>query len=87
MSRTPPATSIALTGLGRRQARGAARALARGVPVLLPGIRINTSPTDFHPIQAVRLAKVDGEKGSLLGEGDEASGNSAAARLCRRESQ
>jgi ABC-type branched-subunit amino acid transport system substrate-binding protein len=38
------------------------------VPLLLPGISINTSPTDFYPIQAVRLAKFDGEKWSLFGD-------------------
>jgi len=38
------------------------------VPLLLPGIAINTSPTDFYPIQAVRLAKFDGAKWSLFGD-------------------
>jgi branched-chain amino acid transport system substrate-binding protein len=38
------------------------------VPLLLPGIRINTSPTDFYPIQSVRLAKFDGEKWALFGD-------------------
>jgi len=37
------------------------------VPMLLPGIRINTSPTDFYPIQAVRLARFDGANWSLFG--------------------
>jgi hypothetical protein len=32
------------------------------VPILLPGIKINTSPTDFYPIQAVQLARFDGLK-------------------------
>ncbi|WIM11337.1 ABC transporter substrate-binding protein [Enhydrobacter sp.] len=38
------------------------------VPMLLPGIKINTSPTDFYPIQSVRLARFDGEKWSLFGD-------------------
>ena len=38
------------------------------VPMLLPGIKINTSPTDFYPIQSVRLAKFDGVKWSLFGD-------------------
>ena len=38
------------------------------VPLLLPGITINTSPTDFYPIQSVRLAKFDGAKWALFGD-------------------
>ena len=38
------------------------------VPLLLPGITINTSPTDFYPIQAVRLAAFDGETWKLFGD-------------------
>ncbi len=38
------------------------------VPLLLPGITINTSPTDFYPIQSVRLAKFDGTKWALFGD-------------------
>src|SRR5262249_57555 len=38
------------------------------VPLLLPGIKINTSATDFYPIQAVRLARFDGEKWALFGD-------------------
>jgi hypothetical protein len=36
------------------------------VPMLLPGITINTSPTDFYPIQAFRLARFKGEAGNCL---------------------
>jgi len=35
---------------------------------LLPGIKINTSATDFYPLQAVRLAKVKGESFELFGD-------------------
>jgi branched-chain amino acid transport system substrate-binding protein len=38
------------------------------VPLLLPGITINTSPTDFYPIQAVRLARFNGETWALFGD-------------------
>ena len=31
------------------------------VPMLLPGIKINTSPTDFYPIQAVQLSRLEGQ--------------------------
>ncbi len=37
-------------------------------PMLLPGIKVNTSPTDFYPIQAVQLARVKGETFELFGE-------------------
>ena len=38
------------------------------MPLLLPGIKINTSPTDFYPIQSVRLARFDGETWKLFGD-------------------
>ena len=38
------------------------------VPILLPGITINTSPTDFYPIQAVQLSRFDGETWKLFGD-------------------
>jgi branched-chain amino acid transport system substrate-binding protein len=38
------------------------------VPMLLPGIRINTSATDFYPIQAVRLQRFNGETWELFGD-------------------
>jgi branched-chain amino acid transport system substrate-binding protein len=37
------------------------------VPMLLPGISINTSPTDFYPIQSLRLARFKGETWELFG--------------------
>jgi branched-chain amino acid transport system substrate-binding protein len=36
-------------------------------PLLLPGIKVNTSPTDFFPIQSVQLARVKGESFELFG--------------------
>jgi branched-chain amino acid transport system substrate-binding protein len=38
------------------------------IPLLLPGIKINTSPTDFYPIEQEQLAKFDGERWALFGE-------------------
>jgi branched-chain amino acid transport system substrate-binding protein len=31
------------------------------LPTLLPGIKVNTSPTNFHPIRAMQLLKWDGK--------------------------
>src|SRR5215470_5931962 len=38
------------------------------LPLLLPGIKINTSPSDFFPIEQERLARFDGERWVLFGE-------------------
>jgi len=38
------------------------------LPMLLPGIKVNTSPTDFAPIEQEQLAKFDGERWALFGE-------------------
>jgi branched-chain amino acid transport system substrate-binding protein len=38
------------------------------LPMSLPGIKINTSPTDFYPIQSVRLARFKGETWELFGD-------------------
>ena len=38
------------------------------MPLLLPGIKINTSPTDFYPIQSVQLARFEGETWELFGD-------------------
>ncbi len=37
-------------------------------PILLPGIRINTSPTDFHPIQQLKLMRWNGKIWELFGD-------------------
>jgi branched-chain amino acid transport system substrate-binding protein len=36
-------------------------------PVLLPGIKINTNPTNYHPITAMQLEKWDGKTWELFG--------------------
>jgi branched-chain amino acid transport system substrate-binding protein len=38
------------------------------IPVLLPGITISTSATDFYPIQAVQLARFKGDTWELFGD-------------------
>ncbi len=38
------------------------------VPVLLPGVRINTSSSDFYPIEQVQLARFDGKRWVLFGD-------------------
>jgi branched-chain amino acid transport system substrate-binding protein len=37
------------------------------VPMLLPGIMINTSPTDFAPVKQIQMARFDGERWGLFG--------------------
>ncbi len=37
-------------------------------PMLLPGIKVNTSATDFYPLESVRLARVKGESFELFGD-------------------
>jgi branched-chain amino acid transport system substrate-binding protein len=37
------------------------------VPLLLPGVKINTTPTDFAPIKQVQMARFDGERWVLFG--------------------
>jgi branched-chain amino acid transport system substrate-binding protein len=38
------------------------------VPLLLPGVFVNTSPTDFYPVQAVQLQRFKGESWELFGD-------------------
>jgi len=38
------------------------------LPMLLPRIKINTSPTDFAPIKQVQMSKFDGQRWNLFGE-------------------
>jgi branched-chain amino acid transport system substrate-binding protein len=38
------------------------------LPMLLPGIAINTSPTDFYPIKQEQLAKFNGTRWELFGQ-------------------
>jgi branched-chain amino acid transport system substrate-binding protein len=38
------------------------------VPVLLPGIKLNTSPTNYHPCRALQPARWDGKSWVRFGE-------------------
>ena len=38
------------------------------LPLLLPGIKVNTGPNDFAPIEQEQLAKFNGEKWELFGD-------------------
>jgi branched-chain amino acid transport system substrate-binding protein len=38
------------------------------VPMLLPGITANTTPTDFAPVKQVQMAKFDGQRWNLFGD-------------------
>lgn len=38
------------------------------LPMLLPGIKVNTSPTDFYPIEQMQLQKFDGKTWELFGD-------------------
>jgi branched-chain amino acid transport system substrate-binding protein len=38
------------------------------VPMLLPGLRISTSPTDYYPIKTLQLERFDGKSFVLFGE-------------------
>jgi branched-chain amino acid transport system substrate-binding protein len=36
--------------------------------MMLPGVKINTSPTDFFPIEQMRMARFNGTNWELFGE-------------------
>jgi branched-chain amino acid transport system substrate-binding protein len=38
------------------------------LPMLLPGIKINTSPTDYFPIEQVRMLKFNGTRWEVFGD-------------------
>ena len=38
------------------------------LPMLLPGIKLNTSPTDYTPIKQVQLRRFDGKTCVRFGE-------------------
>jgi branched-chain amino acid transport system substrate-binding protein len=38
------------------------------LPVLQPGVKIHTSPTDFYPIKEMRLARFDGKQWVVFGD-------------------
>ena len=38
------------------------------IGVLLPGIKISTSPTDFYPIEQMQMQRFNGERWELIGD-------------------
>ena len=54
------------------------------LPMLLPGIIVSTSPTDFAPIKQMQLAKFDGKVWKLFG--DVISGPAADEACCKKAS-
>ena len=54
------------------------------LPILLPGIRINTSPTDYYPLEQMRLMRFDGKRwvrfGGVIGDSLMTAGDDAPAR-------
>ena len=38
------------------------------LPMFLPGIKVKTSPTDYFPVEAMRLQKFNGETWQLFGD-------------------
>jgi branched-chain amino acid transport system substrate-binding protein len=53
--------------------RQAANVKTLSLPLLLPGITINTSADDFYPIEQEQLGRFDGERWVLFGEIHDAS--------------
>ena len=38
------------------------------LPMLLPRIRVNTSPTDYYPVQQLQLMRFDGKRWVRFGD-------------------
>jgi len=38
------------------------------LPMLLPGIKVNTSPTDYYPVQQLQLVRFDGRRWVRFGD-------------------
>ncbi|HUA56809.1 MAG TPA: ABC transporter substrate-binding protein [Candidatus Sulfotelmatobacter sp.] len=54
--------------LSRENVMRQAASLNMSLPLLFDGIKITTSPTDFHPIKQMRLEKFDGKRWVPFGE-------------------
>jgi hypothetical protein len=39
-----------------------------GAPMLLPGVKINTSPSNYSPVRQLQLARFNGESWELFGD-------------------
>ena len=38
------------------------------LPMMLPGIKVNTSPTDYYPVQQLQLMRWDGKRWVRFGD-------------------
>jgi branched-chain amino acid transport system substrate-binding protein len=38
------------------------------LPMLLPGIRVSTSPTDYYPVQQLQLMRFNGKRWERFGD-------------------
>jgi len=54
--------------LSRENVMREAAHLDLALPLLLPGIKVHTTPTDFFPIQRMRLARFEGRQWVGFGE-------------------
>jgi branched-chain amino acid transport system substrate-binding protein len=54
--------------LSRENIMRQAASLDVELPMLLPGIKVRTSPTGFYPVQRMRLARFEGKQWVLFGE-------------------
>jgi branched-chain amino acid transport system substrate-binding protein len=54
--------------LSRENAMRQAASLNFALPMLLPGVKVTTSPTDFFPIKSMQLARFDGKAFTPFGE-------------------
>ena len=57
-----------VTNLSPAQLRQAANLKDLQLPMLLPGIKINTSPSDYFPIKQLQLQRFDGTRWVRFGE-------------------
>jgi hypothetical protein len=54
--------------LSRENVMRQAASLNLSLPLFFDGIKITTSPTDFHPLKQMRLQKFDGKRWVPFGE-------------------
>ena len=54
--------------LSRENIMRQATALDMTLPLLLPGVHIRTSPTNYYPIRQFQLARFDGSRWALFGD-------------------
>ena len=54
-------------GLSRENIMKQAASLNLDLPMLLPGIKVSTTPTDFYPVKQMRLQRFEGKQWVLFG--------------------